>query len=106
LAKNKEGCLTCGSMDHWLKNCPKNDKNKVYIQATQLDTESEPEEGNGGNKEGAEVNNDLVEGLEGLAKQLEQDEVKSILINGKEYITVDVYNNDCYSCNNDLEYMW
>ncbi|KAG6871846.1 hypothetical protein C0995_015787 [Termitomyces sp. Mi166 len=97
LAKDKEGCFTCGSLDHWSKNCLKNGKNK--------DTGSELEERNGGSDEVAEGNDDLVERPEVLAKQLEQDDAKSILIDGDEYITVNVYNNDYYNCNSNSEYM-
>ncbi|KAG6871740.1 hypothetical protein C0995_000626, partial [Termitomyces sp. Mi166 len=56
-----------------------------------------PEKENRGNEGGTEVNNSLVEGPEGLAKQSKQDEVKSVLADGDEYVTVNVYNNEYYS---------
>ncbi|KAG6898832.1 hypothetical protein C0993_003730, partial [Termitomyces sp. T159_Od127] len=68
----------------------------AYMAANKSDSESEDEEGNVAPQK---------EEYRSAVVAEEEIDAASFLIDGKEYVTVDVYDNDYYSHNSNMEHL-
>ncbi|KAG6870048.1 hypothetical protein C0995_015548, partial [Termitomyces sp. Mi166 len=94
-------CYNCGRTGHYAKDCkvPKAQVRAAHTAAANSDAESNTEE------EQKELVND--EEVPPEVKEPEaEDDAESIHINGDEYITVDVYDNEYYTCEDDEEHLF
>ncbi|KAG6883756.1 hypothetical protein C0992_007895 [Termitomyces sp. T32_za158] len=94
-------CYNCGRMGHYLKDCkvPRAQVQAAHMAAVGSNAKSDAEEGQEKLVKGKEAPQEVEE-------QLFADYAESIQIDEAKYITVDVYDNNYYACDDKKEYLF
>ncbi|KAG6894058.1 hypothetical protein C0992_007640 [Termitomyces sp. T32_za158] len=95
-------CYNCGRTGRFSKECkvPRAQVRAAHTAAVESDAENDDEAGPDEPAQGDQ------EGLQDVEEQSVVDDAKSIHINGDEYVAVDVYDNNYYTCDDEEEHMF
>ncbi|KAG6869810.1 hypothetical protein C0995_000377, partial [Termitomyces sp. Mi166 len=94
-------CYNCGRISHYAKDCkaPKAQLRAAHTAAADSDAESDVEE----DQEELVKDEEVPPEEEDLEAEYDAE---SVHIDGDEYITVDVYDNEYYTCEEDEEHLF